>query len=267
MYAMYFAHESRGVLLLIYVVAFLFGIFRLDTRGFLYVSVFTFVTYSVDLFLLYQYRPQGINFRMELVQLFCFAVVLVAFSVIGGYISGMRTKLNKSISIIKEMSIRDELTGAYNRRHLVEQLESERQRVSRGGPRFAIGMLDIDHFKSVNDIHGHLTGDEVLRTVSNVIRNSLRNVDLYGRFGGEEFLLVMIQTDIKGAMLCAERVRGAIEKWRFPDMGHDFRITVSIGLTEYQGSEKIDATIARADKALYQAKDRGRNRVEYDFGA
>lgn len=266
MYAMYFAHESRGVLLLIYVVAFLFGIFRLDTRGFLYVSVFTFVTYSIDLALLHQFRPQGINFKMEYVQLFCFAVVLVVFSVIGGYISDMRNKLNKSHAIIREMSIRDELTGAYNRRHIMEQIESERQRVSRGGSRFAIGMLDIDHFKSVNDTHGHLAGDEVLRTVSNVIRNSLRSVDFYGRFGGEEFLIIMTRTDIKGAMLYAERVRGAIEQRRFPDVGINFRVTVSLGLTEYQGSEKIDKMIARADKALYRSKDGGRNRVEYDAG-
>jgi diguanylate cyclase (GGDEF)-like protein len=266
MYAMYFARESRGVLLLIYVVAFLFGIFRLDTRGFLYVSVFTFVTYSIDLFLLHQFRPQGINFTMEYVQLFVFAVVLVAFSVIGGYISGMRAKLNKSLVIIKEMSIRDELTGAYNRRHIMEQLEIERQRVSRGGARFAIAMLDIDHFKSVNDTLGHLAGDEILRGTSDVIRNNLRSVDLYGRFGGEEFLIIMTQTDIEGAMLCAERVRGAVERKRFPRVGTDFRVTVSLGLTDYRGNEKIDAMIARADKALYRAKDGGRNRLECDSG-
>jgi diguanylate cyclase (GGDEF)-like protein len=266
MYAMYFARESRGVLLLIYVVAFLFGIFRLDTRGFLYVSVFTFVTYSIDLFLLHQFRPQGINFTMEYVQLFVFAVVLVAFSVIGGYISGMRAKLNKSLVIIKEMSIRDELTGAYNRRHIMEQLENERQRVSRGGARFALAMLDIDHFKSVNDTLGHLAGDEILRGTSDVIRNNLRSVDLYGRFGGEEFLILMTQADIKGAMLCAERIRGAVERKRFPKVGTDFKVTVSLGLTDYRGNEKIDAMIARADKALYRAKDGGRNRVEYDSG-
>lgn len=266
MYAMYFAHESRGVLLLIYVVVFLFGIFHLDTRGFLYVSVFTFVTYGIDLLLLYQYHPQGINLKMELVQLFCFAVVLVAFSVIGGYISGMRTKLNKSLTVIKEMSIRDELTGAYNRRHIIEQFENERQRVSRGGARFSLVMLDIDHFKAVNDTLGHLAGDEVLRGTSDVIRSTLRSVDLYGRFGGEEFLIIMTQTDIEGAMICVERVRKAVEQKRFPSLGNDFRVTASLGLTDYRENEKIDTTIARADRALYRAKEAGRNRVEYDAG-
>jgi diguanylate cyclase (GGDEF)-like protein len=128
-------------------------------------------------------------------------------------------------------------------------------------------MLDIDHFKAVNDTLGHLAGDEVLRGVSDVIRNNLRSVDLYGRFGGEEFLIIMTQTDIQGALLCAKRVRAAVEQKRFPAVGNDFRVTVSLGLTDYRGNEKIDSMIARADKALYRAKDGGRNRVEYDSGA
>lgn len=267
MYVMYFARESRGVLLLIYVIVLLFGIFRLDIRSFLFVSVFTLVTYGIDIILLYKLRSQDMNFTMELLQLVVFALVLVAFSIIGGYISNLRKKLGKSLSVIREMSIHDELTGAYNRRHIMEMLENERQRVSRGGPRFSLAMLDIDHFKSVNDTLGHLVGDEVLRGVSDAIRNSLRSVDLYGRFGGEEFLIIMTQTDIKGATLCAERVRGAVEQKRFPNMGTDFKVTVSLGLTDYRGNEKIDEMIARADKALYRAKDGGRNRVEYDSGA
>ncbi len=141
-----------------------------------------------------------------------FALVLVAISVIGGYISNLRKKLGKSLSVIREMSIRDELTGASNRRHIMEQLENERQRVSRGGERFSIAMLDIDHFKSVNVTLGQGAGVDVWRGTSNVIRNSLRSVDLYGRFGGEEFLIIMTQTDIEGAMICAERVRKALNR-------------------------------------------------------
>lgn len=264
MYGMYFANESRAVLLLVYVIVLMFGIFRLDIRSFLFVSVFTLVTYGIDIILLYHFRSKDINFKMEFLQMVVFALVLVAISVIGGYISNLRKKLGKSLSVIREMSIRDELTGASNRRHIMEQLENERQRVSRGGERFSIAMLDIDHFKTVNDTLGHLAGDEVLRGTSNVIRNSLRSVDLYGRFGGEEFLIIMTQTDIEGAMICAERVRKAVEQKRFPSLGNDFKVTVSLGLTDYRKNEKIDTTIARADLALYRAKDGGRNRVKYD---
>ena len=266
MYAVYYSNESRGILLLANVIVLIFGIFRLNTRSFLYISVYTLLTYGGAIALLHRFRPHVINLHFEYLQWVVLALVLVAFSVIGGYISNLRKKLGKSLSVIREMSIRDELTGAFNRRHIMEQLENERQRVSRGGARFAVAMLDIDHFKSVNDTLGHLAGDEVLKGTSDVIRNNLRSVDLYGRFGGEEFLLVMTQTDIQGALLCAERVRGAVEQKRFPGVGDDFRVTVSLGLTDYLENEKIDKTIARADKALYRAKEAGRNRLEYASG-
>jgi diguanylate cyclase (GGDEF)-like protein len=125
-------------------------------------------------------------------------------------------------------------------------------------------MLDIDHFKSVNDTYGHMTGDEVLKAVSDVICNSLRSADFCGRYGGEEFLLVMTQTNIKGALLCAERIRSNIERGRFPNLGPDFRVTVSLGVTEFAGKEDIPTMIGRADKALYRAKETGRNRVDYN---
>lgn len=271
MYGMYFANESRGVLLLVYVIILLFGIFRLNTRKFLYVSVFTLLTYGGDIALLRIFRPQGVNFHVEYLQWLVLALVLVAFSIIGGYISSIRrnlgisrSELEKSISIIREMAIRDELTGVFNRRHLMDLLEDEKNRASRGGSLFSIAMLDIDHFKNVNDAYGHLMGDEVLRTVTTVIRDVLRNTDFCGRYGGEEFLLVLTQTDINGAMLCAERVRASVGQSLFPNLGPDFRITVSLGLTEYRIREDVEETISRADEALYRAKKAGRNRVEYD---
>ncbi len=269
MYGMYFANESRGVLLLIYVIVLLFGIFRLNTRGFLYISIFTLLTYGIDIALLQLYRPQGINFHMEYLQWVVLALVLTAFSIIGGYISSLRQNLTiskseqaKSIEIIREMAIRDELTGLYNRRHLLELLDYEKNRSSRGGGLFCLCILDIDHFKKVNDIHGHLTGDKVLRTVATMIDKTLRNTEFCGRYGGEEFLIVLTQTDIKGALIAAERVRNNIEKAPFPDIGSDFKVTVSIGLSEYQIQEDVDKIIARADEALYRAKKGGRNRVK-----
>ena len=269
MYGMYFAHESRGVLLLVYVIILLFGIFRLNTRSFLYISLFTLLTYGIDIALLKLHRPQGINFHMEYLQWVVLSLVLIAFSVIGGYISSLRQNLSiskaeqaKSIEIIREMAIRDELTGLYNRRHVLELLEYEKNRSSRGGGLFCLAMLDIDHFKNVNDTHGHLTGDTVLRAVATMINKTLRNTEFCGRYGGEEFLIVLAQTDIKGALIGAERVRTNIENILFPDIGSDFKVTVSIGLSEYQIREDIDKIIARADEALYRAKNGGRNRVE-----
>jgi diguanylate cyclase (GGDEF)-like protein len=269
MYGMYFANESRGVLLLVYVIILLFGIFRLNTRDFLLVSVFTLLTYGSDIALLKLYRPDGVNFNIEYLQWIVLALVLAAFSIIGGYISSLRQNLSiskseqaKYIEIIQEMAIRDELTGVYNRRHLMELLDYEKNRSSRGGGLFCLAMLDIDHFKNVNDSHGHQAGDAVLRIVATMIDKTLRSTEFIGRYGGEEFLIVLTQTDIKGALICAERVRTNIENALFPDLGPDFKVTVSIGLSEYHIREDVKNIISRADEALYRAKKGGRNRVE-----
>ena len=263
MYGMYFANEARGVLLLVYVIILLFGIFNLNTRSFLYVSIFTLLTYGIDIALLKVYRPKGVNFNIEYLQWGILALVLVAFSIIGGYISSLRQKLRISKEIIREMAIRDELTGLYNRRHVMELLDHEKNRSSRGGGIFCLAMLDIDHFKNVNDTYGHLIGDAVLQAVATTMKTTMRNTEYCARYGGEEFLIVLTQTGINGAIIGAERVRTNIEKIPFPDIGSNFKITVSIGLSEYRMLEDVDDIIARADEALYRAKNGGRNRVEF----
>ena len=269
MYGMYFSNESRGVLLMSYILLLLFGIYRLNTRSFLYVTIFTLLTYGINIALLHIYRPQGVNFNVEYLQWCVLVIVLVAFSVIGGHISSLRRNLiiskseqAKSIEIIREMAIRDELTGLYNRRHVMELLDYEKNRSSRGGGLFCLAILDIDHFKNVNDTYGHLVGDAVLQAVANTMKTTMRNTEYCARYGGEEFLIVLTQTDINGALIGAERVRTNIEKIPFPDIGSDFKITVSIGLSEYKMREDVDSIIARADEALYRAKNGGRNRVE-----
>lgn len=269
MYGMYFAHEARGALLLIYVMILIFGIFRLNTRSFIYVSIFTLLTYGIDIALLHTYHPQSIELNIELLQFTVLALVLFAFSAIGGYISSLRRNLSiskseqeKYIEIIHEMAIRDELTCLYNRRHVMDLLEYEKKRSARGGGIFCLAMLDIDHFKKVNDNYGHQAGDSVLQQVATLMKNTLRDTEFCGRYGGEEFLIVLTHTDIKGALICSERLRTNIENAVFPDIDTAFKITVSIGLSEYQMREDVEQTILRADKALYRAKKQGRNRVE-----
>jgi diguanylate cyclase len=269
MYVMYYANEARGVLLLSYILIFIFGIFRLSTRDFLLVSGFALLTYGIDIALLHLYRPQGVNFHIEYLQWIVLGLVLASFSIIGGYISRLRQDLTKSkaqqakyIEVIHEMAIRDELTGFFNRHHFMELLNHEKNRSSRGGGLFCLAMVDIDFFKNVNDTYGHQAGDAVLRTVAAVIRKTLRTTEICGRYGGEEFLVVMTQTDITGAQICAERLRTNIENTLLPELAPDFKVTVSIGLAEYFTREDVEKTISRADEALYRAKRGGRNRVE-----
>ena len=142
-------------------------------------------------------------------------------------------------------------------------LDDEKNRSSRGGGSFCLAMLDIDHFKNVNDMHGHLTGDGVLRAIATTIQTSMRHTDFCGRYGGEEFLLVYTQTNTAGALNCAERLRSKVESMRFPGIGSGFRITVSLGLTANRQDDDVEKVIARADAALYQAKGSGRNRVDF----
>ncbi|PKN81915.1 MAG: hypothetical protein CVU51_13760 [Deltaproteobacteria bacterium HGW-Deltaproteobacteria-1] len=139
MFGMYFANESRGVLLMVYILILIFGIYKLNTRSFLYVSVFTLVTYGIDIAILRHFRAENVNLNIEYLQWLVLSLVLIAFSIIGGHISSLRknlrisqSELEKSVATIKEMSIRDELTGVYNRRHLMELLEHEHHRISRG---------------------------------------------------------------------------------------------------------------------------------------
>ena len=172
----------------------------------------------------------------------------------------LNAELKKALTTIQEISIRDELTGLYNRRHLMTMLEIEKKRADRTKGSFSLVILDIDHFKRINDTCGHLKGDEVLKVVAKLVQESLRGTDFCARFGGEEFIMVLGQTLENGALAFAERVRLLVSSAQFEDGLH---VTVSLGVAEYRPTEEISQTISCADAALYRAKSAGRNRVEY----
>jgi diguanylate cyclase (GGDEF)-like protein len=271
MYAIFFVYEARGILCSVYILILLFGTFRLNTRQFLKVSCFILMTYGIDIYLLYVFRSQDIVLHIEIFQWLVLAVVLASVSFIGGNISALRhdlassrKKLQSSLEKIKEMAIHDDLTGFYNRRHLMELVTTENNRSNRTGSIFSLAMLDLDKFKNVNDTFGHQAGDEVLITFSHIISNVLRKTDFCGRYGGEEFLVVLTQTDLQDAKVFAERIRACVEEFLFLDLGRGRKagVTVSIGLAEHKRNEDIDKTISRADEAMYKAKKNGRNRVE-----
>lgn len=172
----------------------------------------------------------------------------------------LNAELKKALTTIQEISVRDELTGLYNRRHLMTMLEIEKRRADRTKQSFSVVILDIDHFKRINDTYGHLKGDEVLKVVAKLVQESLRGTDFCARFGGEEFIMVLGQTLENGALAFAERVRLLVSSAEFEDGLH---LTASLGVAEYRPTEEISQTISSADAALYRAKNAGRNRVEY----
>lgn len=162
---------------------------------------------------------------------------------------------------LAHLAITDDLTRAYNVRYLGNRLSEEVSRARRYGDGFALLMMDLDHFKRVNDRHGHPVGDEVLRGFADRVRAEVRGPDVLIRRGGEEFLLLMPSTSMPEASAVAERIRAAVSAEPIPTAAGDVTITVSIGVATWQADEEGGATESRADTALYRAKETGRDRV------
>lgn len=162
---------------------------------------------------------------------------------------------------LQRLASTDSLTGISNRRYFLQRAQVELLRSERYGLRLALLMLDIDRFKNVNDTFGHGMGDAVLKAVVGACNQSLRQVDILGRLGGEEFAALLPQTDQAGALAIAERMRRAVAAVEIPAKEGTIRVTISLGLAELRRGEDLDALMRRADAALYQAKDEGRDRV------
>jgi diguanylate cyclase (GGDEF)-like protein len=168
---------------------------------------------------------------------------------------------------LAEGALQDPLTGLYNRRHLDERLASELAAAQRHGRPLSLLMIDIDHFKQVNDDRGHLAGDEVLKMVAFVLRGAVRKEDVLARYGGEEFVVIARETASEGARALAERIRRAVERSHFGWQQADLGVTVSVGVTiaaalaEYVPGRTERDVVEAADRALYLAKQQGRNRV------
>jgi diguanylate cyclase (GGDEF)-like protein len=172
--------------------------------------------------------------------------------------NNMVTRLRESRQELERLSVTDSLTGLYNRRYLMDTLGNEVRRCLRLKHSFSVLMADVDHFKHYNDAHGHLAGDEVLRRVAAILRETAREVDTVARYGGEEFFVLLPETAARGAAEVAERIRVRLAQEGFAGG----RVTISVGVAEFPGhGDTPDGLIAMADAALYQAKEEGRDRV------
>jgi len=171
-------------------------------------------------------------------------------------------KLKYQYSEKEFMSVLDGLTGLYNRRQFEIGLEQEYNRTRRHPSDFSLAIMDIDFFKKVNDTYGHQYGDYVLKTVSDLLKQSFRKTDLLYRYGGEELVVIMPETNIEGAVIPVQRLRRMVEEYDFEYNGVKAKVTISIGLTmNYQDFNSSADLLKSADEALYKAKESGRNRV------
>jgi len=175
------------------------------------------------------------------------------------YQSGL--KLKEAYRRIEELAELDELTGSFNRRSIMRMLEEEIARSGRLKAPFAVALIDLDFFKRINDLYGHPTGDEVLRTFAITMFANIRSIDRFGRYGGEEFLLILPDTDEESAAQMLDRLRAIIAELDWSAFSTGMRVTISAGLAALRANENSDTLLARADGALYASKARGRNRI------
>jgi diguanylate cyclase (GGDEF)-like protein len=166
-----------------------------------------------------------------------------------------------SADVLRRLATTDPLTGSLNRRHYMELMVREQRRADRYNTGYSVLMIDIDHFKRVNDTYGHQIGDEAIRAMADTCKKVTRPTDIVARYGGEEFIVTLTHTDGEGAMKVAERLRESVAELALPTDQGALTFTISIGVSVYIKTTKLEQIIAAADRALYAAKSGGRNRV------
>jgi diguanylate cyclase len=262
------ANAGRGAVFPAPMLTMMFGMYALKPESIRRIGWFAVFILGAVMAVMSQLKPAVYEPRVELVHFFVFSVMILTVSWLAGQLSRLRnrlrtqkTELAHALERIQDLATHDELTGLFNRRHMQDLLQLEHQRCMRSGHPFCIVMLDLDHFKRINDAHGHAGGDAVLRAFAAEARSSIRASDTIARWGGEEFLLLMTDTRASLGKLGVERLRERVSALRPQGVASSLPITVSAGLAEHRAGEPISETISRADQAVYLAKAQGRNRV------
>jgi len=233
--------------------------------------VWTMMTVGVAALFLLTDKPLGMphaNHLERFATMLVFVLTIGRCMFLGIFSSSMRQSLYKSglklkeaYRRIEELAELDELTGSFNRRSIMRMLEEEIARSHRLNAPCTVALIDLDFFKRINDLYGHPTGDEVLRTFAITAFANIRSVDRFGRYGGEEFLLILPDTDETSAVQMLDRLRGIIAELDWSAFSSGMRVTISAGVAMLRANEISDTLLARADGALYASKARGRNRI------
>lgn len=263
--------ESQAALVLTTVVPLLYGTLDLGMGSFIVaVTVYT-VGYLVVVFSHGLLHASEGPFFHNWILMASLAIVMPQIVLLSALINRLRRTLRERNDDVREamgrisaMAVRDHLTGLYNRRWLMDMLDRERTRCQRGPYVFCVAVIDVDHFKQINDTHGHAVGDAVLQRLARSMADGVREIDSFGRFGGEEFLWIVPDTDLEQAMEAAERLRRQVAELVFHgEDGAEFSITLSMGIAQNDSNRRLpNHTLLRlADGALYDAKEGGRDRV------
>jgi len=260
---------ARGALLTIPVLILMFSMFRLNRRQVGGLALAALLLFAAVMGWQVVHEPARHDPRVELVHLVFAVIVFGGMWVLSDRLARLRarltrkrTDLSEAFERIRQLATRDDLTGLPNRRALMDSLVNETARQARLGQPIALVAIDLDHFKAINDEHGHKAGDAVLRGFAERALTELRGPDVLARWGGEEFLLLLPDTTVTQALSCVQRLRERLVLTPFDEVQPGLRVTFSAGVTRCLGGGDIDAAIERADRAMYRAKAAGRDRVE-----
>ncbi|KAF1053394.1 MAG: Diguanylate cyclase DgcM [Stenotrophomonas maltophilia] len=264
---------ARGTLMVLYVLVLLFGVFQLAPRVFARCAGLAFIAFAgLNVLELYQQRSEHPG--QAVLQLLVLFIVLTWLTLFAGYVQALRQRMRQRryalqahqdtlrgmMRQLEDMVATDELTGLFNRRHFLS-LAGRAIDELRDGHRHGLALIDLDHFKRINDVHGHAAGDRVLQTFAAVARACLREGDVLARYGGEEFVLLLPEADADRLMACCERLRLAYASAE-PVGVEVLSLSLSAGMTLLEAGDDLDEALQRADQALYRAKRNGRNRCD-----
>lgn len=261
------AGEGRGVVPSMLAMILFFGALGLSPRQVVGIGLYAMAAFSVAVVVSPRFYATTFDV-MDGAYAAMILIVLAGCMVVNLRVQQMRQRLDRQREALAEalaenraLAMRDELTGLYNRRAMVELIQLECRRRRRGQGTLLFAMIDVDHFKRVNDHHGHAMGDHVLRVFADALRANVRETDVLARWGGDEFLLLLSDIEPRSAQTLLERTREAIAALPVPNAPPGLRLSMSAGLALHLPHSSPQETLERADQALYAAKDQGRNRV------
>lgn len=259
-------NEGHGGTLILFALVLVFGIFNMNARR-ARLSTW-YAVGAMGLTMVYKSMTDPVHYpaKIEWMYFVFVATVMPMISRLASELNKMRANLKSqkhelqaAFERIQELATRDELTGLFNRRQITQVLGEHAARSDRGVVKFWVAVLDLDHFKRINDTYGHGVGDEVLRNFAKLAADVLRDTDVLGRWGGEEFLAVMLAVPPLDPHIGLERLRAQLQEAQVSEAHPDLRVSFSAGMAAYAERNAVQDAIERADRALYQAKAQGRN--------
>ena len=261
------AGDARGLVLSVLAMILFFGTFGLTVAEVIGIGVYALLAFASAIGVSSRFNANASGY-LDIAYALMVLILLSGCIALNLRIQRIRAKLQQqrealaqALEVNRELATRDELTGLFNRRAMLDLMALEHRRSLRSGRPMLLAQLDIDHFKPINDQHGHATGDRALQAFAGTVRASVRDTDVLARWGGEEFVLMLTDTSAAHARELLERIRQAVQALEIAHSAGSLQLTVSIGLAQHLPGDTVEHTLERADQALYRAKALGRNRV------